>query len=265
MILTTVTDEVQEQMALENIFETAKQQGIYNFEIRAIEGRRVPDFDDDMIRRLKNCKKEQGVTFSAISPGIFKVPLGSEEFNYHKDKLLTASLDFAEELGINRIIIFGIQRSEKDRLEDYQQVVNEIGEAAYKAKKRGMEILIENEPGWWADTSENCSNILKSISCRNLKLNWDLGNLYNSGEKDYKKGYELLKDYIANVHVKDMLSTDGGVICVPAGEGEIDYESQLKDLEQDGYNGCITIETHMSPLYPNFLKSSAYIKKILNW
>ena len=91
----------------------------------------------------------------------------------------------------------------------------------------------------------------------------DPGNLYKTGEHDYKPGYELLKRFIANVHLKDAATVDGKTVYLPLGEGAIDYRQQLADLRVDGYQGCLTVETHCRPLPEAFRRSVRYLKQLL--
>jgi L-ribulose-5-phosphate 3-epimerase len=50
------------------------------------------------------------------------------------------------------------------------------------------------------------------------------------------------------VHLKDVLvSADGKPRCVPIGSGAVPLIEQISTLEQDGYKGLYTIETHYIP------------------
>jgi sugar phosphate isomerase/epimerase len=262
MILTTVTDEVFND-DLKKSVEIATQEGITHFEIRRIEGRRFPLIEEDDLKKLKIFKDEYALTYTAVSPGTFKVPLRSKEFNYHRGELMDKTMAMAEELDVNKIIIFSVKRDPSDQAGDLQQVIEELGNVARRAEKNGFTVMIENEPGFWADTSENCLKILKAINMKKLRLNWDPGNLFKTGEHDYKPGYERLKSFIANVHLKDAKLVEGENLYVPLGEGEINYQQQIADLRADGYKGCLTVETHCHPLPDTFIQSVAYLKKLL--
>lgn len=262
MIFTTMTDEVCESADLGRIFKTAAEYGITHFEIRGIGEKRFPDFDRATVEALRRAQRE-GVTFTAASPGIFKASLRSAEFALHRGERLTRTLALMEELGIGRLIIFGVERSPDDRPEDYGRVKEELARVAETAARSRVQVCVENEPGFWADTSENCRKLFDDIGSGNLFLNWDPGNLYNSGERDCAPGYALLRDKVRNLHVKDMRWVDGRSECVAVGEGEIDYARQLASLKADGYTGCVTVETHCRPIEENFRKSAAAVRRLL--
>lgn len=262
MILTTVTDEVLDA-GLEESFALAVQEGITHFELRKIEGRRFPLLAEGAVQRLKQLREKFGLTFTTVSPGIFKVPLRSEEFEFHRTTLLEKTMALAEELGINKLIVFGVKRAPSDREEDREQVIEALGQLALRAGQNGFTVMMENEPGFWADYSENCLTLLEAVNRQNFRLNWDPGNLYKTGEHNYKPGYELLKRFIANVHLKDAVTVDGKTTYLPLGEGAIDYRQLLADLRADGYQGCLTVETHCRPLPEAFQKSVRYLKQLL--
>lgn len=75
MILSTVTDEVltdRSPSAFPRIFETAVREGVRNFEIRMVEAKRFPVCEAGAWDRMKFFAGEYGITFSAVSPGLFK-------------------------------------------------------------------------------------------------------------------------------------------------------------------------------------------------
>ena len=61
--------------------------------------------------------------------------------------------------------------------------------------------------------------------------------------QDTLKAYELLKKYIAYIHVKDALTANGNV--VPAGMGDGNVAAILKDLYDGGYQGFLSLEPHL--------------------
>jgi sugar phosphate isomerase/epimerase len=260
--LAVVTDEIDQD--LESAVKFGMRLGVFRYELRSGWGSRFPLFSNEQIECIKRIKKDYNIEFTAVSPGLFKVPLDTDEMKEHRGSLLEKTLFLAEELEVKRIIIFGVKRSDADQPADYERVLDVLGESSLKAVSKGFNVNLENEPGWWADTSENVYRMLKDLEGSGLKLNWDVGNLFNAGEESYCAGYQLLRKYIDNVHVKDVKKTDGGNIFVPVGYGEIDWKNQLKDLNTDGYKGNIVIETHCEPKREATCKSIEYVRNICN-
>jgi len=259
--LAIVSDEIHQDF--DKAVKYGKEMGVYRFELRTAWGSRFPLFSQDQMNRIKDLCRKESIQITSVSPGLFKTPLHSEEMAFHRGELLKKTLEAAEELEVSRIIIFGVQRSPQDRAGDGERVKEMLGEACIKASRAGFTMLLENEPGWWADTSLNTLDILTELKDTGIRLNWDVGNLFNAGEEDYRKGYDLLKGYIANVHMKDVKKAPDGNRYVPLGEGDIDWIGQLNALKQDGYDRDIVVETHCTPLLEASRKSVAYVRKWL--
>ena len=70
---------------------------------------------------------------------------------------------------------------------------------------------------------------------------FDPANFVQCGE-DTIKAFELLKKYIAYMHIKD--SRDDGTI-VPAGAGIGNIKYIIDELKKDGYDGFLSLEPHL--------------------
>src|SRR5580765_5734205 len=106
MIISTVTDEVTPDRsvnAFPKIFAMATAEGVRNFEIRMVEARRFPMVEAAAWQRLKTLSAEFDVTYSAVSPGLFKVDLHSFLIESHSTEILSMSLGLAERLGITTL------------------------------------------------------------------------------------------------------------------------------------------------------------------
>src|SRR5690606_13320289 len=83
-----------------------------------------------------------------------------------------------------------------------------------------------------------------------VRVLWDPGNdIYDpEGERPFPDGYELVKDYMVHMHLKDAKRlSDGTVVGVPLGQGDVDYVGQFEALSRDGYSGYVVLETHYRP------------------
>ena len=115
-------------------------------------------------------------------------------------------------------------------------------------EKHGIKIAVENEPGFWCDTGTRTAEIVKEVGMKNFGINWDPANAYVENEESaFPAGYESVKGFTFNVHVKD--TRLGSLVqCCPVGEGLIDWDGQIKALLQDRIVEHVTIETHCLPL-----------------
>ena len=87
-----------------------------------------------------------------------------------------------------------------------------------------------------------CKNIIKTIHRNHFKAIFDFANFVQCGQ-DTLEAYEMLKSYIAYIHVKDALKSDQSV--VPAGYGDGNVAVILKRLSASGFDGFLSLEPHL--------------------
>jgi sugar phosphate isomerase/epimerase len=267
MILTAVTNEVFPDAtpgSIAKIFERAAGEGITNFELRLVEGKRFPMLDADAWGRLKAASNSFGIRYSAVSPGLFKASLNSELTALHANQLLSMSLDLAEIIDVSTLIVFAPMRDALDQDSDFDRVVDMLGRAVDQAAARGFTTQLENLPGSWADTSDNCLALLKSVNRPEFGYVWDTGNLYEAEQTHFRAGYEKLKPYIRNVHLKDCRIVNGEVVWTRYGDGAADVKGQVAALRADGYAGTLVLEAACKPHHlDDFPSSIRYLKSVM--
>lgn len=267
MILSTVTDEVtpdRSEAAFNKIFTMATDEGIHNFEVRMVEAKRFPVVDPDAWDRMKRLAARYDIQFSAVSPGMFRAGIRSDLLQHHANEILAMSLTLAKRIDVSTLIIFGVQRAESDVAADFDHVVELLRTTTERAAAQGFDVQLENMPGTWADTSANTLALLEAVDHPALGCIWDTGNLYEAEEAPFVEGYERLRPYIKNVHLKDGRVADGHMVWQRFGEGLTDVAGQISRLREDGYDGTLTVEAKCEPhLDEDFIQSVQYLKKCL--
>lgn len=268
MKLAAVTNEVAPLTApgtLDTILRTAVEAGITIFEARTVEGKRFPLLSGQAWDVLKNAQKTYGITYSAASPGLFiGAQIGSDLIDIHKNQLWSMSMDMAAKLDSPVLITFAPQRSVGGGAAEFDQVADLLGEVTERAAKRGFTVQLENLPGTWADTSDACLALLKAIDHAAFGYVWDTGNLYEAEQTTFEEGFEKLKPYIRNVHLKDGQFIDGKMVWQHYGTGLTNVAGQIKALKAMDYDGTLALETARIPhIAGDFEASFAYLKSIL--
>lgn len=265
MLLSTVTDEVTPDRstdAFEKIFTMAADQGVTNFELRMVEAKRFPVVDPGAWDRMKTLSARFGITYSAVSPGIFRAPIRSDLLGHHAHEVLEMSLTLAGRIGVSTLIIFGVERASSDTAADFDAVVNVIGETVDRAAARGFSVQLENMPGTWADTSANTLALLDAVDRPELGAVWDSGNFYEAEQLPFAESYELLRPHIRNVHLKDGRVVDGTMVWERFGEGATDIDGQVRRLLADDYRGTVTVEAKCEPHQDDdFVQSMSYLRR----
>jgi sugar phosphate isomerase/epimerase len=256
-----VTDELSAEVG--EAIRIGASWGIVDYELRTVGERRVPLITPAEVNELLRLKERFGIRYTALSPGIGKGSIEDEKTLAHElDETLPATFALAKKLDVPLVIIFGFQRlpQQTDALES--EVVAALRRLADAAEKAGLRLAVENEPGFWCDTGRNTARILAAVNSPFLCANWDPANAFGTDEIPYPEGYEAIKKWLVNVHVKDTI-TGALVECVPVGEGKIDWERQLRALVQDRLVEHVTIETHCLPLAQNSLKNLQRLRQML--
>lgn len=256
-----VTDEIS--LDVKEAIEIGVSWDIFNYELRVIGENRIPDIDDKKINQIEELIEKFGIHITALSPGTFKGTLKQNALIEHEIReLLPETFRLAKKFNTEMVIVFGFKKSGEDREEDEQRVVDLFGRVAESAHENGLVITVENEPGFWCDTGARTARILAAVNSPALRANWDPGNSVGTDEPPFPDGYRAIKDWIANVHVKDTVK--GALVeCVPVGEGMVDWPGQLRAIIQDQPVEHVTIETHCLPLIEKSKQNLRVVRELI--
>lgn len=267
MKISIITDEISADP--ETAIELGAQWGVHDFELRGYFSERAPMISPFQKQCLRDTLVEFQSRIIAIGPGLFKGPYPAQrasrqylswmdrdnyekwadvhhQLQYHLNELLPASLDFAGELGARLVVIFGFDRAGAPPGLPTDEVLNCLRLAAERAHAARIQIVLENEDGFWADTGQRSAQILQRINHPALGLNWDPGNAFFAGDEPYPTGYQFVRGLVRHVHFKDARRDPDGRLVYTA-TGQVDWKGQIHALASDGYDGYISIETHIHP------------------
>lgn len=261
MKIAFVTDEISPDV--EEAVQIGTSWGIYDYELRMVGDQRVPHIDDETVGHLLELKEKYQINYTALSPGTFKCTLKDQD---QLERQLRTDLPdtcrLAKMLGTEIIIVFGFKRFENEPHENQGRVVLLLKEVAALAEEQGLVVAVENEPGFWCDSGENVARILRKVRSSSVRANWDPANAIGTDERPYPEGYEAIKEWIANVHIKD--TAKGALVeCVPVGEGKVDWPGQLHALQRERIVEHVTIETHCLPLVEKSQQNLKTVREIL--
>ena len=267
MKISIVTDEISADP--ETAIELGVEWGIRDFELRGFYTDRVPNLSAYQQQRLGEILAAYDARIIAISPGLFKIPYPlagreqaslawmdqamfqqwrnlKDEVKYHQDELLPVSIEFARTLGVNLILSFGFHRGGHPAGSAPDEVKEILYDAAKQVAAAEMQLLIEVEDEFWADTGQRTAAMIEAIGHPALGVNWDPGNAFMAGDTPYPNGYEAVKHLVRHVHFKDAEMDSQGNRRYTV-HGQIDWAGQIKALMDDDYQGYISIETHLRP------------------
>lgn len=233
------SDEICEAVTTQ--FEVLNKLGIKYFEPRGIDGKNISNLSDAEVASLKEKMDKYGISVSSIGSPVGKIKL-SEDFAPHFD-MFCRVVKTAKALGTKYIRIFSFYHDAGTWSNaEQEEVIARLRKMIEYAKSEDVILLHENEKDIFGDNAERCEILMKNLYCDNFKAVFDPANFVQC-KQDTKEAYELLKPYIAYMHIKDALFADASV--VPAGQGDGNVEFILKSLFKNGYDGFLSLEPHL--------------------
>jgi sugar phosphate isomerase/epimerase len=231
-------------------FETAVtlglEWGINCFELKRLSRRRIPEVEDAEIRVVEEVLAASGATLSSLSPALYKVALELDQIR-RENQRLELSIALAHRLRVSRLVVFGFERCPADAESSaLAQVTDVLGQAAERSRREGITLMLEDEPGFWADGPATSRKIIGDVASSALRINWDPCNSLAAGAmRPYPDGYELVKGFVEHVHAKDArVMPDGSLQYVVLGSGNVDWAGQFTALARAGYQGYCVLEPH---------------------
>ncbi len=237
--LTGFADEISPDLDVQ--LETLAAEGIRYLELRGVWGKNVLKLSDEEVARVKAELDRRGVRVSSIGSPIGKIQI-TDPFEPHLADFRRA-LWVAEELGAPfiRIFSFFVPEGQAERYRD--EVLARLRAIVAEAQGHPVTLVHENEKHIYGDVPARCRDILESINSPQLRAAWDPANFVQCGVRPHSEGYELLRPFIAYVHVKDALLASGQV--VPAGEGDGQVRDTVAALKASGFDGFFSLEPHL--------------------
>lgn len=236
--LGVITDEVSQ-----DIFEAAafaECHGLECLEVRSVNNHSPFDFTDEDIADIQAAAKKYGLAVSAISAPLFKCNFSDPEAVKDHVRKFETCAQRAKELGASLIRGFDFWE-EGVSLEDRAKAYRQIGEIC---EKYGIVCVVESDPSVHSNTPSKLAQLMKAIENPCIKALYDPGNEVWVTGKASEDGYDMLKAYIAHVHIKDAEIKEGNPEAVKIGTGVVDYPAIFRKLFRDGYSGCVMLETH---------------------
>ena len=211
-------------------------------ELRGVWGKNVLALNDEEIKTIKAELDERDIRVSAIGSPIGKIKI-DDPFEPHLADFRRA-IELAEFFDCRYIRMFSFFVPE-GRADAYRaQVMERLGALLDEVKGHPVTLLHENEKNIYGDIPRRCLDIFETLASPQLRMTFDPSNFVECGVRPFSEGYDLLKDHIEYLHVKDCIMA--GRRVVPAGQGDGEIRELLTALKACGYDGFASLEPHLA-------------------
>lgn len=240
--ISAFADEIDPSLQVQ--MDVCEEHGIKCIDVRAIDGVNVSKMTLAQVAAYKKQMDDRGFSVPCIGSPLGKIAM-DDDFNAHLE-LLKHCCDLAGAFGTNLIRIFSFYPSKDSKIEDHRAgVMDRLWAMVKIAEKANCILLHENESAIYGRTAEGVLDIFATIRSKALRGIFDPANFVAESLRPYddcwSKGLRQLTDYF---HIKD--KKVGSQTCVPAGQGDGQFDSIFADLKADNWSGCMTLEPHLA-------------------
>lgn len=237
--ITGFADEIDQDLGVQ--IESLKKLGVCYVEMRGADGNNLIHHGDAKVKEIRERMKEAGISLSALGSPLGKIGI-DDPFEKHFEEFKRA-IEIAHYMECPRIRMFSFYLP-KDALPAAwrEQVFDRIGQFVDYASANDILLLHENEKGIYGERAKECRELMDAFAGEHFRAIFDFANFVQA-KQDTLEAYDMLKDHIAYIHVKDALWNTGEV--VPAGYGDGNVAAILKKLYENGYDGFLSLEPHL--------------------
>lgn len=260
MKIAVITDEISADLG--HALDVMAEYGVQGAELRQIWDKNITDAPEDYWQRAKHELDLRHMTVVGIASPFYKCALPGAEPDGPAGPLHGASarglgdqiallarcIKAAQFFDTRLIRTFSFWKDGSLTPEQEEAIVDAYAEPAAMAEQAGVVLGIENEHACCLGTGAQTARVLEEIGSKSVQAIWDPGNALMAGELPYPDGYAAIKDFTAHVHIKDAAVPPGAPApeWAVVGAGAIDYAGQLAALKRDGYDGWLSLETHLA-------------------
>lgn len=207
-------------------------------EIRNVDDENISDISIEKAKEIKLKLDDNNLSTWSIGSPIGKIDIEKDDFAKHLDKL-KHTLEIANVLDTKNIRIFSFYIPDGKNADIYKnEVIDRLSEMCEIAKDYNIKLCHENEKGIYGDVPERCIELFNAIP--DLKGIFDPANFVQCNV-DTLKAYEMLKNHIHYMHIKDA-EYGGNIVLAGKGDGNIP-EIAKRYINNGGF--AFTLEPHL--------------------
>lgn len=225
--------------------EVVKSLGMEYISLRSANGKNIAKYTVEEVKEtILPVLKQYGIKVSSIGSPIGKVDVEDEEGFQRQLQQLKTLCEICKLLDTTYIRIFSFFIPEgKDPENDKELVFEKLTKFKEVAEAYDVVLIHENEKDIYGDTAVRCKEIMDRFRGPHFRFAFDFANFVQCGEEP-QKCWELLKEDVAYIHIKDAVYDSKENVVFGTGDGQV--QKILEEaIVQEGYRGFLTLEPHL--------------------
>ena len=240
MRLSVITDEIDP--SLDRALDVCEELGIDAVELRFLDRVQVVDLGPGDLRSIRAKLDRRGFAVSAIASPFMKCGRGEQQ-----DAVLSATLQAAEMLGAPIVRAFAYWRED-----DARAALPDVGRALHAAAERahaaGVTLALENEHECNVATSGEARAAVDATASPHLRLIWGLpataARMLDPSASRRTPAASRASGSRCRARAREGRSPRSCREWTRIGDGIVDFAALLRYLDETGYDGYLSFETH---------------------
>ncbi len=165
-------------------------------------------------------------------------------------EFLRRAVDIAADLNAECVSFWsGVPDPSVPEHQSWDWLVTGCLQLAEHAKRRGVQLAFEPEPGMLVDDMAKFEVLKKHLTSARFGLTLDVGHVFCTETIPLRQVYGKFASLVRNIHIEDIRDRKHEHLMF--GDGELDFVQILKVLSDNKYNGLINVElsrdSHRAP------------------
>jgi sugar phosphate isomerase/epimerase len=169
---------------------------------------------------------------AGISPVAFNVNLGESSVEVQEERLHSVGM-VAQRLGVKVLAM----KTSKPAVRSVEDEIKRLGRLAHVGVAQGIQITVESHVDTYSEDPNRVLEFMRAVP--DLKFTLDLTHFLVGPFRE--QGYGELLPYIRHAHLRDTGPTRGA-LQVPLGQGIVDFEKLILDLNRSGLVNAVSVE-----------------------
>lgn len=236
-------DEIDSDFTVQ--LKTVTGLGMNYISLRSANGRGIAEYTvDEVSEQLLPVLRRFGVKVSSLGSPIGKIRVDDEAGFARQLGELDTLCQIGRLLDCRYIRMFSFYIPDGAAPEQYRDVVvSKLKQFIDVADSYDIVLIHENEKEIYGDTAKRCRELMDALPHPCFRSVFDFANFVQCGE-DPLACWELLKDTVSYIHIKDAVAAEQENVLCGSGEGRIREILNLA-VNRDGYKGFLTLEPHL--------------------